>query len=72
MTLAEKVLHDFEELSEESQVEVADFVEFIKLKTKKNRESLMDQIIIENLDALKELAKWWMELVMIDLQTSQT
>ena len=57
MTLAEKVLQDFEELPEESHVEVADFVEFLKLKTKKNKESLMDQIISENLDALKELAK---------------
>jgi len=26
-------------------------------KTKKNKESLMDRIIAENLDALKELAK---------------
>lgn len=57
MTLAEKVLQDFEELPEDSQTEVADFVEFLKQKVKKNRENLMDQIIADNLDVLKELAK---------------
>lgn len=57
MSLAEKLAKDFEELSEEKKKEVIDFVEFLKIKEKKGKIELMDFIIDENQDALKELAK---------------
>lgn len=57
MTLAEKLLMNFEELSEVQKNEVIDFVEFLKIKNKKNIDRLMDEVIMENEEALKELAK---------------
>lgn len=58
MTLAEKLIREFEQLSEEKKLEVIDFIEFIKSKEQKRIEALMDTIIEENSEALKELAKW--------------
>lgn len=57
MTLAEKLIKDFEQLTLEKQKEVIDFVEFIKAKEQREIENLMDVIIDENKEALKELAK---------------
>lgn len=57
MSLAEKLVKDFEQLSDEKKKEVIDFVEFLKIKEKKEKIRLMDFIIDENQDALKELAK---------------
>ena len=59
MTLAEKLMGEFDKLTEENNKEVIDFIEFIKIKEKKEVENLMDTIIAENNEALKELAKWW-------------
>ncbi|MHB8065039.1 MAG: hypothetical protein ACYDG2_20875 [Ruminiclostridium sp.] len=57
MTLAERLMGEFEQLTEEKKKEVIDFVEFIKVKEQKDIENLMDAIISENNEALKELAK---------------
>jgi formate dehydrogenase maturation protein FdhE len=57
MTLAEKLIKEFEKLPEEKKIQVIDFVEFLKDKEKKNLETLMDNVIEDNLEALKELAK---------------
>lgn len=57
MSLAEKLVKDFEQLTEEKKREVIDFVEFLKIKEKKGKLDLMDCIIDENQDALKELGK---------------
>ena len=57
MTLAEKLLKEFEQLTEEKKKEVIDFIEFIKAKEEKEIENLMDTIIDENREALEELAK---------------
>lgn len=57
MTLAEKLIIEFEKLPEEKKMQVIDFVEFLKQKDDKNVEALMDKIIVENLEAFKELAK---------------
>lgn len=54
MTLKEKLIGEFEQLSEERKLEV---IKFIKTKEQKNIENLMDTIIAENNEALKELAK---------------
>ena len=57
MTLADKLIEEFEKLPEEKKIQVIDFVEFLKEKEKRNIEALMDDVIGENLEALKELAK---------------
>lgn len=57
MNLAEKLLSDFNSLSEDKQLEVIDFVEFLKQKKEANLDKLMVDIIDDNLEALKELAK---------------
>ena len=57
MTLAEKLIKEFEKLPEEKKMQVIDFVEFLKEKEKRNMEALMDDIIDQNLEALQELAK---------------
>jgi uncharacterized protein YfbU (UPF0304 family) len=57
MTLAEKLIKEFEQLTEEKKKEVIDFVEFVKVKEQKDIENLMDTVIVENREALEELAK---------------
>lgn len=57
MRLAEILVQEFEKLSDEKKKEVIDFVEFLKQKDRKDKQALMDSIIDENAEALKELAK---------------
>lgn len=57
MNLAEKLLNDFNTLSEDKKLEVLDFVEFLKQKKEAELDTLMDDVIDNNLEALKELAK---------------
>ncbi len=57
MSLEEKLLHDFLSLPQDKQIEVIDFVEFLKSKSNLKLESIMDEIINENQEALRELAK---------------
>lgn len=57
MTLADKLLQDFQELPEEKKQQVIDFVEFLKNKQQKELEAMMDDIIDRNKEALLELAK---------------
>ena len=38
-------------------MEVIDFIEFLKAKEKKEIENIMDDVINDNLDALRELSK---------------
>lgn len=57
MTLAEKLMKEFEKLPEEKKIQVIDFVEFLKEKENRDMESMMDEVIEKNLEALKELAK---------------
>ena len=57
MTLVDKLLRDFNALPEDKQREVIDFVEFLKTKVKKDLGSMMDDVISENYEALRELGK---------------
>jgi hypothetical protein len=57
MTLAEKLIGEFEQLTEDKKKEVIDFVEFIKVKEQREIENLMDAVITDNNEALRELAK---------------
>ena len=56
MSLTEKLLKEIEGLSEERKQEVINFVEFLKTKSKKEVEAMMDSIIEENKEALEELS----------------
>ncbi|MEG0013442.1 MAG: hypothetical protein RR324_06580 [Cellulosilyticaceae bacterium] len=57
MTLAQKLVNEFEALTDNQKMEVIDFVEFLKQKNDKMIENLMNEVIFENEEALKELAK---------------
>ena len=57
MTLAEKLVLNFNELNEIEQREVVDFVVFLKHKKEKELFNLMDEVIDENQVALDELSK---------------
>ena len=57
MSIEEKLIQDFLALPEDKKLEVIDFVEFLKNRSNQQMESLMDDIINENDEALRELAK---------------
>lgn len=57
MSLAEKFIREFEALPEDRKREVIDFIEFLKAKESKRLEGMMERIIDDNLEALKELAR---------------
>jgi len=57
MTLAEKLLQEFQELPEDKQQQTIDFVEFLRAKEQKELEIMMDAVITENKEAFLELAK---------------
>ena len=57
MSLAERFLKEFDELTEDKKKEVIDFIEFLKMKEKNELGKLMDTIIEENRPALKELSQ---------------
>jgi hypothetical protein len=57
MSLEEKLIQDFQTLPEDKKLEVLDFVEFLKSKNSNTLDNTMDEIINQNLEALKELAK---------------
>ncbi len=57
VSLAEKLIRDFEDLPEIQKREVIDFVEFLKIKNQRRLEKMMDEVIFENKEALDELAK---------------
>lgn len=55
MSLAEKLIKDFETLPEDKKIEVIDFVDFLKNKNQKIIEDMMDLVIQENKEALVNL-----------------
>ena len=57
MGLTEKLIKEFEQLSDKRKMEVLDFVEFVKEKEKRELVNLMDAVIEENREALEELSK---------------
>ncbi|MBP2660626.1 MAG: hypothetical protein H6Q69_3658 [Firmicutes bacterium] len=57
MTLAEKLLQKFQELPEDKQRQIIDFVEFLRAREQKELENMMDDVIIDNKEAFLELAK---------------
>lgn len=57
MTLAEQWKDKFEQLPEDEQREVLDFMEFLEMKRQRELDALMDEVIVDNLPAFRELAK---------------
>jgi formate dehydrogenase maturation protein FdhE len=57
MTLAEKLLQEFQKLPEDKQRQTIDFVEFLRNKEQKKLEDMMDAVIDDNKEAFLELAK---------------
>ncbi|NLW46248.1 MAG: hypothetical protein GXY86_02755 [Firmicutes bacterium] len=57
MSLAERFLKEFDELPEEKKKVVIDFIELLKMKDRNELGTLMDTIIKENQQALKELSQ---------------
>ena len=57
ITLAEKLLQEFQELPEDKQRQTIDFVEFLRAKEQKQLENMMDAVIADNKEAFLELAK---------------
>lgn len=57
LSLAERFLKEFDELPEDKKKEVIDFIEFLKIKDRKELGELMDTIIEKNRQALKELGQ---------------
>lgn len=57
MSLAEKLLDVFMKLPEDKKEEAIDFIEYLNMKNQKELEKMMDNVIIENKEALKELSK---------------
>jgi uncharacterized protein YfbU (UPF0304 family) len=57
MSLVERFLKEFDELPEDKKKEVIDFIEFLKMRDKNELGKLMDSIIDENREALKELSQ---------------
>lgn len=58
MSLAKELLDNFSKLPIDSQKEVIDFVMFLSQKEQRKLEEMMDDIIINNKEALEELGKW--------------
>ena len=57
MTLIEKLIADFELLSEDKKIEVMDFIDFLKNRDLNQSKETMDLIILENNQALKDINK---------------
>ena len=57
MTLAEKLLQVVENISDEKLGEIIDFAEYLKEKEAKETKNIIDNLVNEYDEALKELAK---------------
>lgn len=57
MTLAQKLLKVIENISDEKLHEIIDFAEYLKVKELKENKSLINSLVSEYDEALKELSK---------------
>jgi len=57
MSLVERLLKEFEQLPEEKQNQVVDFVEFLKTENQQEKEDKFRKLVQDNIIAFKELAK---------------
>ena len=57
MSLPEEIMMEVESMNDAQKREVLDFARFLRMKEERELDSLMDEIIEENIEALMELAK---------------
>ena len=57
MSIPERILQEARELPEQQQRQLLDFALFLKMREERDLDSMMDDIISENLPAFEELAK---------------
>ena len=57
MSISEEILIELKTMSDAQRAQVLDFVRFLRQKEAREIEALADNIIEENMEALKELAK---------------
>lgn len=57
MSIPERILQEARELPEQQQRQLLDFALFLKMREERELDSMMDDIISENLPAFEELAK---------------
>lgn len=56
MEVERKIYEEVLKLPEDEQKEILDFIEFKKMKYRKELEKIIDKVIEKNFDILKELA----------------
>ena len=57
MGLPEEIMREVESMNDTQKREVLDFARYLRMKEERELDSLMDEIIDENIEALMELAK---------------
>ena len=57
MGLPEEIMREVESMNDTQKREVLDFACYLRMKEERELDSLMDEIIDENIEALMELAK---------------
>ena len=58
MGLSEKYTEIFNSLLEDKQIEVIDFMKYLKVKQDKEDDEIINKVVSENKEAMEELAKW--------------
>lgn len=57
MSIAERIFEQAKDLPEHTQQQILDFAMFLKYKERLTLDAVMDRIITEDMEALRELAK---------------
>ena len=57
MSIPERILQEARDLTEQQQRQLLDFALFLKMREERELDSMMDDIISENLPTFEELAK---------------
>ena len=57
MGLSEKYTEIFNSLLEDKQIEVIDFMKYLKVKQDKEDDEIINKVVSENKEAMEELAK---------------
>jgi hypothetical protein len=57
VSLPEEIMVELESMNDQQKREVLDFARYLRMKEARELERLMDDLIDENLEALRELAK---------------
>ena len=57
MSIPERILQEARDLPEQQQRQLLDFALFLKMREERELDSMMDDIISENLPTFEELAK---------------